>query len=42
MGWAGSALPVNQGVIVSTIVLDLEHAYSRYVSLKIEFQQSSR
>lgn len=38
----GAALPVNKGVIVSTIVLDLEHTYPRYVPLKIEFQQRSR
>lgn len=39
-GQAGAALPVNKGVIVSTIVLDLKHTYPRYIPLKIEFQQS--
>lgn len=35
---AVSFLPVNKGVIISTIVLDLKHSDSRNISLKIKFK----
>lgn len=35
-------LPVNKRVIIGSIILNLKHAYSRYIPLEVKFDECSR